>query len=460
MALTATGIGSGLDITNLVKQLVQVEGQPVENALDRRETQVDTRISALGKLKSSMSTFKSALSKLDDLSTFSVRKTTNTNETAFSVSASSTASVGTYSFEVVQLATAQKQASAGFSSSSATVGSGSLTLDVGGSAFTVALGAGSTLANIRDAINNASDNTGVSASIVNADDGSGGTVSRLMLTSQETGTANSVNITINDDDGNNTDASGLSALAFTQQTAAQDAIVRLDGYTITRSSNTISDAVDGMTFTLKSVTTSAAQVGVETDTDAIETTLQEFVDGYNAMRQVMADLGKYDPETKKAGALQGDALLRNLQQGLRRDVADPVASLADPLNTLAGFGIKFDQYGVMSLDTTEFGDAIESAADSMTRLSSLFGATDGLVARATARMDVVIQSGGILDTQLTQLKDQKSSIDDQRERLDYRLSRLETQLLKQFNSMDVMVAQYNSTGSYLAQQLAALPGFG
>ncbi|MFZ5467782.1 MAG: flagellar filament capping protein FliD [Pseudomonadota bacterium] len=460
MALTATGIGTGLDINNLVSQLVKAEGQPATTALNRREQSLNTRLSALGTLKGALSSFQTAFAKLNELSTFSARRTTNANEAAFSVSAGSAAAVGSYSVEVMQLAKAQKLASSGFTDANTTVGSGSLTLSVGGSAFSVAIGAGTTLAGIRDVINQATDNTGVSASIVNVDDGMGGTTSRLILTAQQTGTANAIGVTINDDDGNNTDAAGLSALAFTEQTAAQDAVMRVDGYTITRSSNTISDAVDGLTFTLKDVATSPSQVGVETDTAQIESTLKSFVDGYNKLRQTMTDLGKYDPDTKKAGALQGDALLRDLQQSLRRDLTDPVASLTEPLNALSGFGIEIDRYGVMSLDSTKFKSAIESSSSALAQLSDLFVASDGVYTRAKGRLDSMLSSDGVLESQVSRLNAQKRTISDQRAQLEARLARVEAQLFKQFNAMDRIVAQFNSTGSYLTQQLANLPGAG
>ncbi len=459
MALTATGIGTGLDINALVSQLVQAEGGPATNALDRRESALDTRLSALGTLKGALSSFQSTMDSLDELSTFSARKTTLSNEAAFSVSASSAAAVGSYSVEVVQLAAAQKLASSGFAAADTPVGTGSLTLSVGGNAFTVGIDASNnTLAGIRDAINQAADNTGVSASIVNVDDGAGGTVSRLILTARETGTANAIGVSISDDDGNNTDAAGLSALAFSEQVAPRDAIIKVDGLSVTRPSNTIDDAVDGLTFTLKQVTTAPVQLGVEVDTGQIESTLQGFVDGYNALSKTLTDLGKYDPETQAAGPLQGDALLRNLQLGLRQDLTNPVASLPAPMNTLASFGIEIDRYGVMSLDSAKLQEVIQGSSNALDQLSDLFTAPDGVYSRAASRLDGMLSPDGILETQLSSLNEQKRAISDQRAQLEARLATYEDRLYKQFNAMDTLVAQFNATGSYLTQQLANLPG--
>jgi len=454
MAITSTGLASGLDINGIVAQLVRAEGQPAKNLLDRQESRLDARLSAFGTLKGALSAFQSALNKLDALATFSARKVVSSNDSALSVTASSQATVGSYNVEVVSLAQAEKLASAGFASSGATIGTGSLTLQVGANSFTVNVdSSNNTLAGIRDAINNAADNTGVSASIINVDDGAGGTVSKLILTSKEPGTANDLTVTLNDDDGDNTDASGLSALAFTQLVAASDAQIKVDGQTITRSSNTISDAVDGLTFTLKGVTTSAATVDVSADSEEVVKAVQEFVNSYNSLRQVMSDLGKYDATTKKAAALTGDSTLRNLQQQLRGNMVDSVSSGSGGLDSLAAIGVEIDRYGVMSLDSAKLTKAM---GDNLSALTDLFKSSDGVATRTLATVNNYLQSGGILDKQTQSINAQKKDIDDRRASLEDRLKKVEDQYLRQFNKMDLIVAQYQSTGNYLNAQLAGL----
>ncbi|MEW6764738.1 MAG: flagellar filament capping protein FliD [Pseudomonadota bacterium] len=454
MTITSTGLATGMDINGIVAQLVRAEGQPAKNLLDRQEARLDARLSAFGKLKGTMSAFQTALKKLDALETFSARKVTASDDSAFSTTANSKAAVGSYSVEVISLAQAEKLASGNFASQDSVVGTGSLTLDVGGNSFTVAIdGTNNTLAGIRDAINKAADNTGVSASIINVDDGLGGMVSKLVLASKETGTANGLGVTFTDDDGNNTDASGLSSLAFTQQSAPKDAVIKVDGYTITRSSNTISDAVDGLSFTLKSATTSAVKVDVSSDSEEIVKAVQGFVDSYNSLRQVMSDLGNYDATTKKAAALVGDSTLRNLQQQLRRDLVDPVSSGSGGVDSLSAIGVGVDRYGVLSLDSTKLKDAM---GDNLNVLVDLFQSSDGVATRTLSRVDDYLKSGGILDEQSRSMNDQKKDIADRRTSLDARLSKLEDQYYRQFNKMDLIVAQYQSTGNYLAAQLSSL----
>lgn len=454
MAITSTGLATGMDINGMVAQLVRAEGQPAKNILDRQEARLDARLSAFGKLKGALSAFQTALKKLDALETFSARKVAVSDDSAFSTTASSKAAVGSYSVEVIQLAQAEKFASGSFASPDTVVGTGSLTLAVGGNSFTVAVnGTNNTLAGIRDAINKAVDNTGVSASIINVDDGSGGTVSKLVLTSKATGTANGLSVTLSDDDGDNTDASGLSSLAFTQLSAPKDAVIKVDGYTITRSSNTISDAVDGLSFTLKSPTTSAVKVDVSSDSEEIVKAVQGFVDSYNSLRQVMSDLGNYDATTKKAAALVGDSTLRNLQQQLRRDLVDPVSSGSGGIDSLAAIGVEVDRYGVLSLNSTKLKDAM---GDNLNAMVDLFQSSDGVSTRTLSRVDEYLKPGGILDEQSRSMNDQKKDIADRRASLDARLSKLEDQYYRQFNKMDRIVAQYQSTGNYLAAQLTAL----
>ncbi|MEW6728050.1 MAG: flagellar filament capping protein FliD [Pseudomonadota bacterium] len=454
MAITSTGLATGMNINGVVQQLVNAEGQAAKGLLDRQQARVDTRLSGLGKLKGVLSSFQTALKKLEALDTFSARKTTLSNDSALALQADRTAAVGSYSIEVLNLARAEKMVSSGFASASTVVGTGTLTLGVGGNSFSVTIDASNnTLAGVRDAINNASGNTGVSATIVNADDGSGGTVSKLVLTAKETGTANALSVSISDDDGNNADASGLSGLAMTQLVAAQDAVIRVDGQTVTRSSNTISDAVSGLTFNLKAVTTSPVTAQVSADSEEVVKALQGFVDSYNSLRQVMSDLGRYDPATKKAAELTGDATLRNLQQQLRRDLTSNVSSVSGGVDSLAGIGIEIDRYGAMKLNSAKLSEAMNG---NPAVVSDLFRSADGVATRTNAKIDEYLKSGGILDTQTRSMNDQKRQIADRRAALDARLSKVEEQYLKQFNKMDQIVAGYQSTGNYLAAQLAGL----
>ncbi|MDD3610239.1 MAG: flagellar filament capping protein FliD [Halothiobacillaceae bacterium] len=468
MAITASGLGSGLDINALVSSLVQAEGAPKSNQLDRQKSAADTKLSAYGTLKSALSTFQTAAKALKDASAFQTKAATSSNDTQLGVSASSSAAAGSYSIEVVQMAQAQKLNSVGFAGATEVVGTGTLNITAGSTNFSITVdSSNNTLAGIRDAINNATGNSGVSATIVNVDDGLGGTESRLVLSSTQPGSSNAITVTATDDDGNSTDTSGLSRLVYdpngsgvtnlTQQTAAQDALIRVDGMNVTRSSNVISDAIDGVTLTLKPDGVGKTnEITVSTDQEAVKKALTTFVDAYNKLDTTLKSLGKYDASTKSGGPLVGDSILRNVQNQIRADLRTTVGSNTD-FDTLYEVGIEIDRNGVMSLDSTRLNAALE---DNYSAVSSFFSGTDGMGTRLSNRIDEYLQTGGVLSKQTDRLNDTLRSIEDQRVALDDRLASLEKRLLKQFTAMDVAVAQFNNTGAYLTQQLAKLPGFG
>ena len=468
-ALSMTGIGSGLDINSIVQASVSAQIEPKRSLLSERESDIDAKISALGKLKSSLSDFQSAVGDLKDASDFQTRSATSGNEDVFTASASTSAASGSYDIEVSNLASAQKLKSGAFADSTSTVGSGTLDIQMGGSSFSVDVAAGSdSLADVRDAINDAADNPGVSATIVNVDDGAGGTESRLLLTSGETGTANELTVTATDDDGNNTDGAGLSQLVFdpngsgvtnmTEQQAAQDAQINIDGMAVTSSTNTITNAIDGVEIDLASAdpgTTYALDVSV--DEEAITESVQSFVDAYNSLKGTLDDLGSYNAESDDAGPLVGDATLRSVYSEIRQAIGEPVAGAPADKSTLGLLGIETDEYGKMSIDNTALNDTLENDLDA---LSEVFAGADGIATRLDSRLDGYLQSGGIFESRTDGLQQNLDRISDDQAALDRREVALEERLYEQFNAMDRMVAQLNSTKSSLGQALAGLPGFG
>ena len=289
MGITATGVGSGLDIDGLVSQLMAAERAPMDRRLLKRESNITSDISALGSLKSALSDFKGNLASVNSLSTYQQRNATNSNTDALTVAPSASAALANYSVSVEGLAAAQSVAvRSTFIAPSSEVGTGTLTFTFGTTGYTPDTGnpannandtydsfvakagvstktvtisnADSSLSGVRDAINRA--NIGVSAAIVN--DGSG---YRLVMTSDATGADNSVEISVADTgDGNNTDNNGLSRLAFNssvgttnayQTVAAADAAFTVNGLSLSSDSNVVANALDGLTVTLKQKTTTA-----------------------------------------------------------------------------------------------------------------------------------------------------------------------------------------------------------
>ena len=394
--LASPGIGSGLDINGIVQKLMTVEQQPL-TALARQESADQAKITAYGTLKSSLATLQGTLQTLSTSSKFNVLKATSSDASVVSATVAGKAVAGTYGITVSQLAQAQKLASTGFATTGDQVGSGTLTFDFGtfdGTSFTsngsgvktVAIAAGqNTLAGIRDAVNAAK--IGVSATIVN--DGTP-TGNRLVFTSVASGAANSLKITVADDDGNGTDPSGLSQLAFdpaagagtgrnlTQQVVAQDALLTIDGIAVKSPTNTIKNALDGVTLNLLRTSASPVTLSVAASPADVEANIAAFVKAYNDLGTTFTNLTKYDPTKKQPSVLTGDAAVRTVQNQLRTIVGGRVGS--GTYSTLSEIGVTFQADGTLALDNAKLDAALTSAPEAVMQLfASMGSASDGLV---------------------------------------------------------------------------------
>ena len=249
MALIASGIGSGLDIDNLVTQLVRVEGEAPSLRLNRREASFQSDLSAIGQLKAALSEFQSSLSGLKDVDGLQPRTASSSDSDLFTAIADNTAVAGKYSIEVLTLAQSEKVRSNSFTDSDTEViGTGTLDISLGGTIFQITVdNSNNTLEGIRDAINAASDNPGITASIINVDGGP-----QLVLSSDSIGATNTITVAVVDDDGSDGfDLTRLDSANLTVAQAAQDATFILDGQLVTKGSNSFSDVITGLTIELK-----------------------------------------------------------------------------------------------------------------------------------------------------------------------------------------------------------------
>jgi flagellar hook-associated protein 2 len=412
-AISSPGIGSGLDINGLVSKLVAAEGQPVTTRLDKREASLQAELSAYGSLKGALSSFQASVSGLTGIGSFSQRSATSSNSELFSVSASTGAAAGTHSVEVKQLAQAQKLASAGFTDATSAIGSGTLTFQFGDPtkpAQSITLDAGNnTLEGIRDAVN--AKNIGVSAAIVNGDAGY-----QLVFSAKESGADNALKITVSEDPlaGSNTDLDGLSQLAYdpaagvgsgrnmSEVAAAQDAIAVINGITVSRATNTLSDAVDGVTFTLKKAEVgTSATASIALDTASVANAIKGFVAGYNKLASTVGTLGNYNAETKKGGVLLGDSALRGITSQLRSVLGSVVYGMNDGVRSLSDIGIKTEANGSLKLDEAVLQKAITNNFDSIGRLFTAIGTpTDSAVSYQSATSATQVGTYALSVTQL------------------------------------------------------------
>lgn len=449
--ITASGIGSGLDVESIVTQLLAIERQPLDN-LQSDAQLINAQISAYGALKSKIADFKSAMDGLATVDSFKLFQGTSSDDSVLTATADASAAAGTYNVEVTALAERDKLRTSAYADANTVVGEGSLTISVGSNSFNLTIdSSNSTLSGIRDAINDAADNTGVTASIVTDANGSS-----LVLSSNDTGVANALTISVaGDTDGNDSDASGLSALTYsasgtqnlTQLSAATDGSIQIDGvngFTITSSTNTFTSAVEGLSFTAQSLGT--ASITVARDDEGISDAVNQFVDAYNGLRDEIA--------TQRAGQLEADSTLLSIERQLLGVFNSGSAISGSQYSYLSQVGITTDDQNNFVVDSSKLNDAIQTDFESFVNLFAASG--EGFADRLSGLADGWLSSNGLIDAREDGLNAQLDRNENDQLRWESRLDSIELRLRSQFSALDSLVSQLNSTGDYLTSQLAAL----
>lgn len=458
-SITAAGTGSGLDIETIIETLTQAERVPEETRLATREIEIQADISAYGSLKSALSDFQAALSGLSSLKELAARSATSSNESTFTATATSGAAVGTTDIEVVQLASNHKLVTtADFTDVDDAVGAGTITIDVGGNSFDVLItgGQNNTLGGIRDAINDAEDNTGVTASILTVSDGMGGTVSKLVLTGDETGADNVITVSVTgDSDGNDADNSGLSSFInvnMNEKSTALDAELLIDGeYTVNSSTNVFDGAIQGVTITALAEAPGVTEsLTVALDKSAITERLQKFVEEFNLLSDTLSFLTDYDIETQEAGLLTGDFVARTVETQLRRAIGNPLEGASSSYSSLASIGITTQRDGSLALDSSKLNAALNSNFDDV---AELLGGDEGIMSGLDDRIESFLRSDGIIASRNNTFINQLKDIDEQRADLGRRIESFEERIRLQYTNLDILVGQLQSTGDFVSQQL-------
>ncbi len=461
-SITSAGIGSGLDITSLVAQLVAAERAPTDQRLFRKEAKFQTQLSAVGTLKGALSSLQSALTNLKDADFLKGRTATSGDTSVFTASAGASAVPGTFQIEVERLATSHKVVSQGITDKTANLGTGTLTIGVGADSFTVSIGAAAqSLEDIRDAINDSSNNPGVGATIISVDDGLGGKVSKLVLESENVGSDYAITLTVDDDDGVDADDAGLSRVVFGNtvgSTATLDAVINIDGQAHTATSNSITDAVEGVTINLVSATDPALDevnaLTIKVDTAVVKKEVQKFVAAYNDFIKTFDSMASFNAETQETGVLLGDTTLRSLRSQLALQLGDVVSTATGDIDVLTELGVTTTDQGTLTIDDTKFSEVLDT---NFADLESFFASDSGFAVRLDSMIESYVASDGVLEAKSSGLKASIESINEDRERLNRRIASFEARILKQFTALDTLISQFQSTGTFLTQQLAALP---
>ena len=469
MAITSSTTAA-IDVPTLVSQLMVVERQPIDK-LKTKVTDAQAKISSLGTLNSLVSSFQTAALGLN--TGLQSLAATPSDASVFAASVGSTAVPGNYALSVSQLAQSQSLVAAGQASSTTAIGDGTattVTFDLGtisGGTLTDGVYSGATFASngnatasitinssnntlkgIRDAINSAA--LGVTATIVN--DGSG-TPYRLALSSSNSGASNSFKITTSGGDGTINSLLGYDPAGtqnLTQTLAAQDAKLTVNGIAITSASNTVSEAIQGVTLTLKNTTAAPTSLAVARDTTAIQTAAAAFVDAYNGLASQIKSRSAYGTSTSAGGALAGDPTLRLMQDQLRGIFNSPASG--GTLTSLAQVGIAFQQDGTLALDSTKLDSALTANFSDVT---NLFSSSTGVVTRLQAWANSTLSAGGLIDARKQSLNNYVTDRNVDIDNLENRMTILQKQYTTEYTNLDMLLSNMNTTSTYLTQQLAS-----
>lgn len=480
-AITSLGVGTnGLNLEDLVSKQMAAEQIPLTQMQTRTDA-LKTQLSAYGQVQSAVAAMRDAAAKLNSVDTWGASTASSSDASSVSVTSTSSAAAGSVSVGVTRIATAQTLASGTSADATSAFGGGTLTIRLGtwnadqsgftaksgASAVTISIADGSSLTTIRDKINAAG--AGVTASIVTDSTGA-----RLVMRSNSTGESNGFTVTANDSDGNSSDASGLSALAYdpsagissmTQKVAAGNAVATVNGLDINSETNTLTTAVDGLTISLLKPTTTNGvandvSLTVSQDTASIKTTINAFVTAYNALANLLTTDTKYDESTKTAGTLQGDSAAVGLQNQLR-SIISGTSALGGAFSRLADIGLNPVKGGTLTVNDSKLSSALADPA-SVKKLfmgldpantSSDSSPNDGFAQRLRSFGDQVLGIDGSLTTKQTGLQSQIDSGNKRADDFQAHLDLVEKRLRARYTALDTQMGQLSSLSTYINQQV-------
>jgi len=452
--VSTLGAGSGIDIQSLAQKLVDAEQAPRKAAIDAKVTKSEARITGYGALKSALSDLRAAFEKLNDASDFASLKVTNAQPSAVSVTTGPNAAAETYDLQVIQTAAAQRNV-ATFASRSTSLNNGAafdlaLTVGTGASAssHTVPVTT-ATPAGMVSAINGAK--LGVTAQLL--DTGSGVVV---VVTGQE-GVANSFTLAPN---------SANTGVSFgAPARAAADASFKLNGVTMTRSSNTVTDALEGVTLKLLNPTLSNAQIELVRETAAITDQIKGLVTAYNEFEESLKILGERDSKVETfGGVLAGDNLLINVRTMVRRFITDESTTPGAQVKAPRDVGLSIDREGKLTLDESKLTGALQQRFDQVVRMftagtdnkSQYSQAPAGSAGEAIRRISGMLRPDGLIDQQSKSADKQVTDYKAQLTRLEDRMKQLLDRYIKQFAAMDSIVGESTNTRASIKSTFDAM----
>ena len=455
--VNALGAGSGVDTQALAKNLVEATRAPAKALIDEKIAKSEARISGYGVIKYSLNALKTAYAGLNDLTEFTSLQASNTQPSAFGVVASASAAAGNYQVNVKAVAQGQRVVSDGFALSTTALNGGSafdLSLSVNGGTTQTLNVTIDTPAGVVSAIN--ASGTGLTAQLIQT---SGATPWKIVISGPEgseqdftLSSASAVSLGLPAD---NTSSNWLQS--------AQDAELEVNGVAVTRSTNTITDVVDGLTFNLYAPTTSSTVGGITTytparidlarDTSGITAKVEALVKAYNELEENLTILGDRDSEVEEfGGALANDSFLRSVRTQVRSLLISDSSAPGTTIKAARDVGLSFDRNGVLELDKTKLASGLQNYFSEVAQIftanvsnQSIYStAAGGIAGDAVKTLDAMMRTAGVVTQQTTSAQDQVKRYKADLEKLEGQMEKLLARYVQQFASMESIVGSNNS----------------
>jgi len=461
MSISVGGLISGLDTNDMIDQMLKIQQQPIET-LKLQNSAYEVDLSTYGSLQSSLSTLSAAMDGLNSEAALTSFSATSGDTDLFTVSAEDNAKTGNYSISVTQMAEAQKLTSPAFTQDES-VGEGTLHLQIGeGNVTNISVAATDSLEDVAQSINAA--DAGVQAAVL-----FDGTSYFLTLAAEDTGSENTISLTATDTgDDDDSDTNGLSRLVYdadgttnmvnTQDAA--DAIITVDGVAnIHRQTNEIDDVIQGITINLKSAPESPDNttfLKVERNRANVVSSINAFVNAYNDVMTFIDEQQAFDASTEIGGVLQGDATTNSIRNRLK-DMISGTVSGAGTYEKLADMGIELNGDGDLEVDSSALNNALDENFDDVISFFTQSAGTQGFAVNMSASLDSFLDTtSGSLATRTSGIQKTMDNNEDKMENLDRQNMIWETRIRSQYNAMELLLAQYQTTGDYLTQQITGM----
>lgn len=430
---------STLDVDTLVQSLVTAKTAAQATTISNKQASDTAELSAIGQVKSALSSLQTAVAGFTDGSALSQVKASMSGS-GITATTTTGAAAGTYTINVSQIATASTFTS-GAVASGTKLAPGTLTINLGtATPMNVTVASGASLSDVASAINKSSSNPGVNAAVITSTDPSTGATSQyLVITSTKTGAANSLSVTSTANPQLTTGAKNV---------AGQDANLTINNISVVSASNTVDSALTGITLDVSQATLNTNQtLSVAVDQTSQTTAINNFVTAYNNYVTSVGKLTSYDASSSTAGPLLGDAMTNGITNGLASLISGGVKSGNSTLS-LSSIGINLQPDGTISVDNTALQTALTSKSSTV---NALFNSINGIGAQLSDFISSYTQTSGTIDLRTSALNGDLSNLTDQQTQLTNYQATLTTQYNAQFTALNNLMAQMQNNTKYLTQ---------